>query len=125
MEKLVLVIHSVSALVIIGLILLQQGKGAAAGASFGSGASQTVFGSDGGGSFFSRATAIFAAIFFCTSLGLAMIAKSHSKVSASAIPVPAAQQAPASQAADVPASAPAAQAPAAAGDVPVTTPEQK
>lgn len=128
MEKLVLVIHSVSALIIIGLILLQQGKGAAAGASFGSGASQTVFGSDGGGSFFSRATAIFAAIFFCTSLGLAMIAKSHSKVSASAVPVPAAQQqAPAPQAADVPASAPAAQAPAApaAGDVPVTTPEQK
>jgi len=125
MEKLVLVIHAVSALVIIGLILLQQGKGAAAGASFGSGASQTVFGSDGGGSFFSRATAIFAAIFFCTSLGLAMIAKSHSKVSASAAPASAAQQAPAPKAADVPASAPASQAPAAAGDVPVTTPEQK
>jgi preprotein translocase subunit SecG len=76
------------------LILLQQGKGAAAGASFGSGASQTVFGSDGGGSFFTRATAIFAAIFFCTSLGLAVIAKNHSKIAAQDIPAPITQQAP-------------------------------
>ncbi len=94
MEKLVLVIHSISALAIIGLILLQQGKGAAAGASFGSGASQTVFGSDGSGSFFTRATAIFAFIFFCTSLGLAMIAKNNSVIATQGIPMPAAQQAP-------------------------------
>ena len=94
MEKLVLVIHSISALVIIGLILLQQGKGAAAGASFGSGASQTVFGSDGSGSFFTRATAIFATIFFCTSLGLAVIAKNHSKITTQGIVVPASQQVP-------------------------------
>ncbi|MES2673476.1 MAG: preprotein translocase subunit SecG [Pseudomonadota bacterium] len=94
MEKLVLVIHSISALAIIGLILLQQGKGAAAGASFGSGASQTVFGSDGSGSFFTRATAIFATIFFCTSLGLAMIAKNNSEIDTTGIVVPAVQQAP-------------------------------
>jgi preprotein translocase subunit SecG len=99
MEKLVLVIHSISALVIIGLILLQQGKGAAAGASFGSGASQTVFGSDGGGSFFTRATAIFATIFFCTSLGLAVMAKHNSKIATQDIPVSAtAPAAPANQA---------------------------
>lgn len=127
MEKLILIIHSISALAIIGLILLQQGKGAAAGASFGSGASQTVFGSDGGGSFFTRATAIFATIFFCTSLGLALIAKNHSKISSGALPVPAAaQQAPAAPANDVPVTdVPAAQnqtAPAAS-DVPVA-PEQ-
>src|SRR6187402_923543 len=109
MEKLVLVIHSISALAIIVLILLQQGKGAAAGASFGSGASQTVFGSDGGSSFFTRATAIFATLFFILSITLAVMAKNHSKVSVQGIPdVPAVQQAPAAQ---VPASA----------DVPVTT----
>jgi preprotein translocase subunit SecG len=128
MEKLILIIHSISALAIIGLILLQQGKGAAAGASFGSGASQTVFGSDGGGSFFTRATAIFATIFFCTSLGLALIAKNHSKISSSdVLPIPAAaQQAPAAPANEVPVSdVPAAQnqtAPAAS-DVPAA-PEQ-
>lgn len=80
MEKLVLVIHILSALAIIGLILIQQGKGAAAGASFGAGASQTVFGSEGSGSFFTRATAVFAFVFFCTSFGLAIIAKNNSSV---------------------------------------------
>ena len=123
MEKLVLIIHSVSALIIIALILVQQGKGAAAGASFGSGASQTVFGSDGGGSFFTRATAIFATLFFCTSLGLAMIAKHHSKISTQGLPIPAAaQKAPATE---VPATSAPAQTAPAASDVPVTTPEQK
>ena len=115
MEKLVLVIHSISALVIIGLILLQQGKGAAAGASFGGGASQTVFGSEGGGSFFTRATAIFAAIFFSTSVGLAVIAKNHSALSNKDIPVPAALTAPAVQS-DVPTVQPQSAAPAS--DVP-------
>jgi preprotein translocase subunit SecG len=80
MEKLVLIVHILMALAIIGLILLQQGKGATAGASFGAGASQTVFGSEGSGSFFTRITAIFATIFFCTSFGLALIAKNNSKV---------------------------------------------
>ena len=119
MEKLVLVIHSISALVIIGLILLQQGKGAAAGASFGAGASQTVFGSEGGGSFFTRATAIFATIFFCTSLGLAIIAKHHSTISAQGIPVPAAKTAPAAPVSDVPAVQNQAAPTAPATDVPV------
>lgn len=122
MEKLVLVIHSVSALAIIGLILLQQGKGAAAGASFGAGASQTVFGSDGSGSFFTRATAIFATIFFCTSLGLAVIAKNHSQIATQGIPVPAAQQAPIAPVSEVPTTdVPAVQnqAAPAATDVPV------
>ena len=69
---------------IIALILLQQGKGAEAGASFGAGASQTVFGSQGGGNFFTRATAIFAAIFFITSFGLAIAAKNKAAVDADA-----------------------------------------
>ncbi len=80
MEKIVLIVHILIGLAIIGLILLQQGKGAAAGASFGAGASQTVFGSEGSSSFFTRITAIFATIFFCTSFGLAIIAKNSVKV---------------------------------------------
>lgn len=87
MEKLVLIVHILTALVIIVLILLQQGKGAAAGASFGSGASQTVFGSEGSGSFFTRATAVFATLFFCTSFGLAVIAKNNS-TAVDGIPMP-------------------------------------
>jgi len=75
MEKLVLIVHVLTALSIIGLILLQQGKGAEAGASFGAGASATVFGSQGSGNFFSRLTAIMATVFFVTSLGLAILAK--------------------------------------------------
>ena len=124
MEKIILIIHSVSALAIIGLILLQQGKGAAAGASFGSGASQTVFGSDGGGSFFTRATAIFATVFFATSLGLAVFAKNHSKIATQVISAPAAaQQAPA-PATDVPVTDAQKPAAPAATDVPVSAPEQ-
>lgn len=92
MEKLVLIIHSLAAIAIIGLILLQQGKGAAAGASFGAGASQTVFGSEGSGNFFTRATAIIATIFFCTSFGLAVIAKNQSKVATQGFVAPAVQQ---------------------------------
>ena len=75
METLVLVVHVLAALSIIGLILLQQGKGAAMGASFGSGASQTVFGSSGGGHFLVKVTAVVALVFFITSFSLAVIAK--------------------------------------------------
>jgi len=123
MEKLVLIVHSISALAIIALILVQQGKGAAAGASFGSGASQTVFGSDGGGSFFTRATAIFATIFFVLSIVLAVMAKNHSKIAVQGIPVPPAATAPAAAPVDVPAATQNQAAPAAS-DVPVSTPEQ-
>lgn len=86
MEKLVLIVHILTALAIIALILMQQGKGASAGASFGAGASQTVFGSEGGGNFFTRATAVFAFVFFCTSFGLAIIAKNSAGVTDVAIP---------------------------------------
>lgn len=80
MEQLILVVHVLTALGIIGLILLQQGKGAEAGASFGAGGSQTVFGSSGGGNFFTRATAVFATIFFVTSFGLAITAKNKAAI---------------------------------------------
>lgn len=74
MEALVLVLHVLAAILIIALVLLQQGKGADAGASFGGGASQTVFGSQGNSSFFGRMTAVFALVFFLTSFGLAYFA---------------------------------------------------
>ncbi|MDN3640894.1 preprotein translocase subunit SecG [Simiduia curdlanivorans] len=82
MEQLIIIVHVLAALAIIGLILLQQGKGAEAGASFGGGAAQTVFGSKGTGNFFSRATGIFSLIFFVTSFGLAIVAKNKAEVQA-------------------------------------------
>lgn len=74
-EQLILVVHVIIALAIIGLVLLQQGKGADMGASFGAGGSQTVFGAAGGGNVLTRATAILVAIFFISSFGLAILAK--------------------------------------------------
>jgi preprotein translocase subunit SecG len=73
-EKLVLILHLLVAMFIIALVLLQRGKGADAGTGFGAGASGTVFGSRGSSSFFSRATAILATLFFATSLALAYFA---------------------------------------------------
>lgn len=70
MEIFVLVVHVVAALTIIGLVLLQHGKGADVGAAFGSGASGSVFGATGSANFLSRATAMMALVFFLTSLGL-------------------------------------------------------
>ncbi len=75
METLVLAVHVLLAAAIIALVLLQQGKGAEAGAAFGSGASQTVFGSQGSGSFLSRMTGILAVGLFATSFVLAVYAK--------------------------------------------------
>jgi preprotein translocase subunit SecG len=71
--QVVLVIHVMIAIALIGLILIQHGKGADAGAAFGSGASATVFGSQGSASFLTRTTGILAAGFFVTSLSLAYV----------------------------------------------------
>ena len=72
-QKIVLVVHTLIALLIIIMVLLQRGKGADAGAAFGSGASGTVFGARGSSSFFSRTTAILATAFFVSSLTLAYL----------------------------------------------------
>jgi preprotein translocase subunit SecG len=77
MNQFLLIIHVVVCLGIIGLVLIQHGKGADAGAAFGSGASGTVFGSGGSGSFLTRLTAILATGFFITSLALAMFAGTY------------------------------------------------
>lgn len=82
MQTLIVVVHVIVAIVIVGLVLLQQGKGADAGASFGAGASQTVFGSSGSGNFLVKATTIAATIFFVTSLSLAIFAKNQSGINA-------------------------------------------
>ncbi len=101
MDKIILIVHMLTALGILGLILLQQGKGAEAGASFGGGASQTVFGSSGGGNFFTRATAVLATVFFVTSFGLAIVAKQNAGVNIDE-GIPTLQVEPAS---DIPAAA--------------------
>ncbi|MEY8238960.1 MAG: preprotein translocase subunit SecG [Cycloclasticus sp.] len=73
MFAVVLSVHVIVAALMIGLILIQHGKGADAGAAFGSGASGTVFGSKGSGSFLTRSTAMLATAFFITSLTLAYL----------------------------------------------------
>ena len=78
MEQIILVVHLLTALAIIGLIMLQQGKGADMGASFGAGASQTLFGSDGSGNALTRGTTWLAVVFFSTSFGLAILANQNS-----------------------------------------------
>lgn len=90
LETVVVVIHMLMALGLVVLVLLQQGKGADAGASFGAGASATVFGSQGSATFLSRFTAILAAVFFITSLGLAFFAKEKAnELSGAGLPDPA------------------------------------
>ena len=73
MYQVIIIVHVLLGLGIIGLVLMQHGKGADAGAAFGSGSSGSVFGAQGAGSFLSRTTAILATLFFLTSLGLAFL----------------------------------------------------
>ena len=81
-EKVFLVLLVLDALALIGLVLLQQGKGADVGAAFGSGSSGTVFGSSGGANFLTRLTTFFAVLFFLLSFGLAYLAKERTQSSA-------------------------------------------
>ncbi|MGD0961155.1 MAG: preprotein translocase subunit SecG [Methylomonas sp.] len=71
--QIIIVIHILLGMGIIGLVLIQHGKGADAGAAFGSGSAGSVFGAQGSATFLSKTTAIFAALFFSTSLGLAIL----------------------------------------------------
>ena len=74
MENLITIIHVIACLSMIGLILIQHGKGADMGAAFGSGSSGSLFGVSGSSNFLSRTTAIFVLIFFLTSISLAFLA---------------------------------------------------
>ena len=83
MFSVVLAIHILAALGVIGLVLVQHGKGADMGAAFGSGASGSLFGATGSANFLSRTTAVLAAVFFVTSLSLAYIASNKPKTTGS------------------------------------------
>jgi len=119
--NLIVVVQVLSALAIIGLVLLQHGKGADMGAAFGSGASGSLFGATGSSNFMSKSTAVAAAIFFSATLALVYVGSQHGGtvsggVMDKALPVAPAPAAPATGAAAIPgapAAAPAASAPAA------------
>ena len=107
LRSFILGVHILLALMIIGLVLVQRGKGAEAGAGFGSGASGTVFGARGTATLFSKLTAIFAGLFFVTSLTLAYLG-TRSPAEATSVLERAAQAAAAARSATPPAtSAPA------------------
>jgi preprotein translocase subunit SecG len=119
----ILGVHVLLALMIIGLVLLQRGKGAEAGAGFGSGASGTVFGARGTSTLFSKLTAIFAGLFFVTSLSLAYLG-THAPVAPTSVLERAAQAAAAaSKAAPPPAVTPPATAPVPSTPAPETAPQ--
>jgi len=134
LQTILLVLQVLVAVSLIGLILIQHGKGADAGAAFGSGASNTVFGAQGSGNFLSRTTAILAFIFLSNSLGLAYIASKRVQTTGSLMDSPVAEvqsvDAPVSDAiSEIPAepeAAPASEVPAepvaaAPADVPAPT----
>ena len=111
METLLLTAFVVVAVALIGLVLIQHGKGADAGAAFGSGASATVFGSSGSGNFLSRTTGILAAIFFAISLALANLSgKTSREASVTEKVAPAVEEPATAPVIDVPADVPAAPA---------------
>lgn len=93
--SIVLFVHVISALGIVGLVLVQHGKGADMGAAFGSGASGSLFGATGSANFLSRTTAVLAVVFFTTSLSLAYFASNRAKTSGGVMQ-DAVQSAPAS-----------------------------
>ena len=124
LKTLIIVVQLLSAFGVIGLVLLQHGKGADMGAAFGSGASGSLFGATGSANFLSRTTAVLAALFFVTTLALTYLGAYRVKPSAgvlgAAVTAPVAVSAPAAGSAPVAASpaAPASPAPVPATGVP-------
>ena len=131
----VLAVQMLSALVMIGLVLIQHGKGADMGASFGSGSSGSLFGATGSANFLSRSTAIAAAVFFCCTLALvyftnssrgtpatgdSVLDRAAGPAASAPVQIPSAMQAPASGVA-VPAPVVQASAPEAAASAASTT----
>lgn len=119
METFVWVLHIIASLAVIGMVLLQHGKGADMGAAFGSGTSGSLFGASGSANFLSRATAIAVTVFFLTSMGLTYFAFAKQRAPISlqevapgqtsapastpaAAPAPVAPELPASKAKDIP-----------------------
>ena|ERR1700761_980365 len=130
LKTLIIVVQLLSALGIIGLVLLQHGKGADMGAAFGSGASGSLFGATGSANFLSRTTAVLAAIFFVTTLALTYMSAYHAKPSAGVLGTAATTSAPAvpsaspATVASVPAAASVAAKPAPASPAAASAPGQ-
>lgn len=123
--KLVVVVQVLSALVIIGLVLLQHGKGADMGAAFGSGASGSLFGATGSSNFVSKSTGVAAAVFMVCTLALSYIATNRhgsvASIGGSVMDQPAAKTEVKVPASGVPASAPVAASGSAAASAPAAT----
>ena len=113
MENLVWGVHVITAIVLCGLVLMQHGKGADMGASFGSGSAGSLFGSSGSANFLSRSTAVAATIFFITSMTLTYLYANPSTAQgvmdrqavvqpAQVVPVPASSDASGSKSKDIP-----------------------
>ena len=118
MLTLIIVVQVISALAIIGLVLLQHGKGADMGAAFGSGASGSLFGASGSSNFLSKSTAAAALVFFVATLALAYLGSRPTTATGGVMDrLPAPATAPAAPPSDVP-GAPPAVAPAPGNDVP-------
>lgn len=113
LKTLIIVVQLLSALGVIGLVLLQHGKGADMGAAFGSGASGSLFGASGSANFLSRTTAVLATLFFVSTLALTYLGSYHSKPSAGVLGAAA----PAPVAASPVAASPVAASPVAASPV--------
>jgi preprotein translocase subunit SecG len=122
METLVWIIHLLVSVAVIGLVLLQHGKGADMGAAFGSGASGSLFGASGSANFLSRATAILATAFFLTSLTLTYFSLNRAKPEGvlEKVPASSSQSVPANQAAPatVPAPLPTGSGESKSGEIP-------
>ncbi len=120
LQTLAVVFHVLLALGIVGIVLLQRGKGADAGAGFGAGASGTVFGARGSASFLSRTTAVLATLFFLTSLGLTYLFSQHKAAISVVDTVKQEAPAPVTTPAQMPSLPPAA--PATSSPAPAATP---
>jgi len=115
MEIVLQIIHVITVIAIIALVLLQQGKGADAGAAFGGGNSAGLFGASGSANFLSRATAIAATVFFCTSLALTWMSNRTARSAGVVESVPLVPAAPVEGAAGA---GTADTSPAKSGDIP-------
>ncbi len=115
MATVVIIVHIIVCLALIGIVLLQHGKGAGIGAAFG-GSSQTVFGSTGAAPFLAKLTAVAAILFMCTSLGLTILSRQQERSSImQETRPPVSQPAPPKSKAPVKSDAPAAPTPAQPG----------
>jgi preprotein translocase subunit SecG len=113
--NLIIVVQVLSAVAIIGLVLLQHGKGADMGAAFGSGASGSLFGATGSSNFLSKSTALAAAIFFAATLGLSLLASQRGVSAGGGVMENVSVPAPVKGSAAIPSAAPTAPA---AGEAP-------